>query len=541
MALRLPIFLQHHAAAALLLGALFALDLACLPRLSPTYDEPGHFQYGYNLLHGYTERFDDSKMPASAANALPLALAERLPPNALRRALASLEAARLPTVVAALLLALLAYRWAGELYGGGAALLALFLCACDPNLIAHSQLATTDVYAALGVTATCYAFWRLDRRRTRGAAVVAALALALAQLTKYTCIFLFPLVAALAAVAYGGAVLAALRARDRPRLGRQLRAALGVAALCVLATLAVVNAGFLGDRTGTPLGRYELRSDVFQRLQGIPGLASLPVPLPYPYLQGLDLVRYRERVNKGFGKIYLFGRLREREGFKAYYLYAYLFKAPLAAQLLLLLAAAAYALRRRSFRFRRDELYLLLPALAFWIYFDLLYRAQIGIRYMLVAFPLMHVFTASLLARRVEWPRYRLARPAIAAIVSIVAAVLIALSVLAAFPRYLSYFNELVERGRAYEILADSNLDWGQNRGALARYLARHPGAIVDPPRPVAGTLVVDANFLTGVKRPNRYRWLRDNFEPVGAVADSYLIYRISPADLARVAALPRS
>jgi len=530
---------RRLAAAALVaavVAALLALDLACLPHLSLTYDEPGHFQYGFNLLHGYAYRFDDSKMPVSAANALPLLVAERLPPNALRRALASPAAARVPTVVAGVLLALLAYRWAGALYGGGAALLALFLCAFDPNLIAHSQLVTTDLYAALGVALTFYAFWRLDRRRTRGAAIAAAFALGAAQLAKYSCIFLYPLLAAVALGAHGGAVVAALRAGDRRRLRRQLRVALGIAALCLAATILVLNVGFLFDRTMTPLGDYQFRSDVFQRVQALPAVGRIPVPVPYPYLQGLDLVRYRERVNKVFGRIYLGGQLREREGFKAYYLYAYLFKAPLAAQLLFLLALVAYALRRRRFPFRRDEIYLLAPALAFWLYFDLFYRAQIGIRYLLVAFPLMHVFTASLVARReadgVPDGRRRLATTALA----VGGAAAIAASVLAAFPRYLSYFNELVPRGHAYEILADSNLDWGQSKGDLARYLARHPAAIVDPPAPVAGTLVVDANLLTGVKRPNRYRWLREGFAPVGDVADSYLIYEVSPEELARIA-----
>jgi hypothetical protein len=541
--------LRGRVAAAVLLAVLFALDLACLPRLSLTYDEPGHLQYGINVLHGDSDRFDDSKMPVSALNALPAVAAERLREGPLRRALASPEAARLSTAIAGLLLALLVYRWAGELYGGAAALLALFLCALDPNLIAHSQLVTTDLYAALGVAATFYGFWRLDRRRTPGAAVFAALALALAQLAKYTCIFLYPLLAVAALAAYGGPVARALADRDRPRLRRQLRAALGVAALIATATLLVVNLGFLGNRTFTPFGRYEFRSELFRRMQSLPGLRALPVPLPYPYLQGIDLVRFRERGGKIFGRIYLCGQLRENEGFKAYYLYAYLFKTPLGGQLLFFLAAAAYALRRRSFRFRRDEIWMLAPALAFWIYFDLLYKAQIGIRYLLVAFPLMHVFTGSLLAAEPVAPEVAGIAPSVrrrpagaarrAAIAGIagISAFAIAASVLAAFPDgYISYFNELVpDRGRAYEILADSNLDWGQDEAVLVRYLAAHPEVSVNPPAPVPGRLVIGANFLTGVMRNGRYGWLRHNFEPVGAVTPSHLIFEIAPAELERL------
>ena len=538
----------NRVAAAAILLVLFTLDLICIPRLSLTYDEPAHLQYGANLLHGDSDRFDDSKMPVSAANALPGAIAERFPAGALHDALASNTAARLPTAIAGLLLAFLAYRWAGELYGGAAALLALFLCAADPNLIAHSQLATTDLYAALGVAAACYFSWRLARRRTWGAAVGAALALGAAQLAKYTCIFLYPLLGAVALAVWGGAVVRTLAARDRPRLRRQLRTAVGVAALVALAAVLGINVGFLGNRSFTPLGRYGFRSDLFRRLQSQPVLSRLPVPFPYPYLQGLDLVRFRERAGKGFGRIYLCGQLRDDEGFKAYYLYAYLFKEPLGAQLLALLAAVAYALRRRRFRFRRDEIWLALPALAFWIYFDLLYKAQIGIRFLLVALPLMHVGTASLLAKRASddgeeavpavpaAPRRAGVPATTAAAIAGAAALAIAASVALGFrDGYISYFNELVpDRAWAYEVLADSNLAWGQDAAVLARYVAAHPGTIVDPPAPTAGRLVVEANFLTGVKRAARYGWLREGFAPAGAVTPSYLLFEISPEDLAR-------
>ncbi len=533
--------LANRLAAAAILALLFALDFACLPRLSLTYDEPGHLQYGSNVLHGDSERFDDSKMPVSAANALPGFVAEHLPAGALRRALASPTAARLPTALAGLLLAWLVYRWAGELYGGAAALLALFLCAFDPNLVAHSQLATTDTYAALGVAASCYAAWRLARRRTPRAAVAVALALGAAQLAKYTSIFLYPILGAVALAVWGGPFAHAVAARDRPRLRRQLRAALAVAALVAAAALLMINAGFLFDRTGTPLGRYDFRSELFERLQSHPLLARLPVPFPYPYLQGLDLVRFRERAGKVFGRIYLCGALRENEGFKAYYLYAYLFKTPLGAQLLALLAAVAYAVRRRRFRFRRDEIWLAVPALAFWIYFDLLYKAQIGIRHLLVALPLLYVATGSLLAEPSDatGEKGEKARPAphrATVAVAALAALAVAASVAAGFrDGYISYFNELVpDRSRAYEVLADSNLAWGQDAAFLARYLAEHPGTIVNPPAPVAGRVVVEANLLTGVKRGSRYGWLRDGFTPVGAVTPSYPIFEITEEELAR-------
>ncbi len=58
-------------------------------------------------------------------------------------------ATRAPNMLLAMLLAALVFRWTSDWFGGRAGLVALALLAFDPNVIAHAQLATTDV----GVTA----------------------------------------------------------------------------------------------------------------------------------------------------------------------------------------------------------------------------------------------------------------------------------------------------------------------------------------------------------------------------------------------------
>jgi hypothetical protein len=50
-------------------GAFLLLAIVGLRHLSLTFDEPHHWGYGQNVLEGNSDRFDDSKMPVSAANA----------------------------------------------------------------------------------------------------------------------------------------------------------------------------------------------------------------------------------------------------------------------------------------------------------------------------------------------------------------------------------------------------------------------------------------------------------------------------------------
>ena len=40
---------------------------------------------------------------------------------------------------------------------------------------------------------------------------------------------------------------------------------------------------------------------------------------------------------------------------------------------------------------------------------------------------------------------------------------------------------------------------------------------------------------LAGLRGPEVFRWLRENFEPVGHVAHTHLLFRITPEELRRV------
>jgi len=171
-------------------------------------------------------------------------------------------------------------------------------------------------------------------------------------------------------------------------------------------------------------------------------------------------------------------------------------------------------------RLRREEIFLLIPILVYWIYFNFFFNAQIGIRHVLPVFTLATIFCGRFLAA----PESKLGRYA--------AVILVAwagISALSYYPHFISYFNEFVpDRKLAYRHLADSNLDWRGNEWYLAEYVRRHPGVIVDPRKPQAGRIVVPVNALVGVNRsPGEYRWLREHFTPVDHIAYSFLVYDV--------------
>jgi hypothetical protein len=512
--------------AVLVIGVLvfmLANGLLSLRNKTLTYDEPSHLLYGANILKLDSNRFDDSKMPIAAWNALPGRIAELLPTGKLRSLLSDIQVARGMTLLASLGLALVVFTWARALSGFVPALLSLVLYALDPNIIAHSQLITTDLYAAATITLALYSLWRFNQTRDWRHALLSALALGVSQIAKYTAAFLVPIFPALLLLSDGPRLLGLLRTRAWSSIGRYLVRGMEFTAAYVFIGLLVVNIGFEFNRTFTPLRDYQFKSDLFISLQrSMASIGETPVPVPYPYLQGLDWVEFKERTGSGYGRIYLLGELRKGQGFPGYYFVAFLYKEPLAFQLLVLAALGAFVWNRRQYRFLRNELFLLAPVAFFTVYFNFFFRAQIGFRFFLVILPLLQIFSASLLS---GWPAVSpWRRPAVAGILAGVA-----VSVLSYYPFYLNYFNELVwDRRQAYKILADSNLDFGQSKLYLQRYVTSHPEAHVEPDSPVAGTVVVSVNTLVGVQGdPNRYHWLRAHFEPVDTIAYSYLVYQV--------------
>lgn len=505
----------------LLLAIHFALCATSIRHKSLTHDEPAHFEYGLKLLTGDSTRFDDSKMPISALNAL--AVAHELDADApsLGVTFEGTQRARLVTALFSVLLGLLVFHWARLLYGSLPALLSLLVYVFEPNILAHGALITTDLFSALVTTLTLYCFWRFTKEGAWKWGIGAAVFAGLAQITKYTCILLYPILLLILLVQRRHEIGRILRSKDWQAFRQATKRFLLVAGLFVLVSLAVINVGFLFNRTFTPLRDYRFRSELFQSLQKLPVLSSLPLPLPYPYLEGLDWVRDIERRGGTSGNLYLLGERRQNKGFPSYYLVAFLFKVPLGLQVLFALAVVRCLRRPSGSAFASSEVFLLVPFLAYFIYFSLFYRTQVGLRHLLIVFPLFLTFAGSLIRDWETWPKN--ARFGVAAL-----ALCQILSVLSYHPHYIPYFNELVwNRNLSYKILADSNLDWGQDQFLLQDFLAANPGVINEPEKPVAERIVLRANLLTGVFDPDRYAWLRDNFEPVGNLGYSYLLFDI--------------
>jgi hypothetical protein len=433
------------------------------------------------------------------------------------------------TTLFSMLVAFMVFYWSRELYGFIPALFSLGLYILDPNIIAHSQLVTTDIYVTGMILFSTYWLWKFANHRSWQNGLLCALMLGVAQLAKYTAVTLYPLFL-IALIVYDLPTTRKAFEKDGWRaianvVSRYFRYALVAAVMSVL----MINVGFLFNRTFTPLRDYSFRSDLFKSVQS---KVSFVVPVPYPYLEGLDWITQREHDNEGFGRIYMLGQTRLGQGFPGYYFVASLLKLPIATQIILIAAFIVYFRdEERRKHFLQDECIILLPVLFYTINFNFFYRAQIGIRHYLIVFPLLYVFAGSLFK---NWNLFeRKQKLAIAAL-----GLYLLVSVLSYYPYYISYFNEIVwDRKMAYKFLADSNIDWGQDRFILLKYRQEHPEVSRAPEKPAPITKTTRyflyVNYLVGITRdPDTYRWLRENFEPIDTIAPSYLLFEITPEQM---------
>lgn len=457
-----------------------------------------------------------------------------------------------------LLGAYLLFRWARDLFGRPAGLLASALWCLGPNILAHAHLATPDVPATVAGLGACYAFWCYLKSPSWSFAASVGILLGLAQATKFTWLVLY-------AVWPFQALLYWIFRPDSAYRQAGLRTVAGQGCAIVAMSLLTINVTYGFDQTFVPLGRYDFVSrsilgegDAGIDWRGEP-LGALPVPLPAEYLRGIDVQRAEF---EGRYKSYLRGEWRH-VGWWYYYAYATAVKVPL-GYLALVLLGVILTLAGHRFADRVDEVILWAPAVGIFVLVSVHTGINHHLRYVLPAFPFAMIATgkvARLLHR--GRPSSWLAIGGLLAWGG--------LSAVSIHPHYLSYFNEAAGGPRrGHDHLVDSNIDWGQDVLFLRRWLDEHPEARplhlafyhrIDPclfgleytlPQmegeggPTPGYYAISVNLLRGGLgmtdgkggiapiTPHQFDYFR-RLRPIARAGYSIYIYQIRPEDIATV------
>jgi len=441
--------------------------------------------------------------------------------------------ARWPVLMLALLLGALIFRWAGERFGARAAVIALVLFAFDPNLLAHSVVTTTDIGVTFFILFAVYSFDRWARRPSRKWLVISGLAFGLAMAAKFSAAVLLPALLALA-------IVAGWRAR---RMKQALVALLAIFALGAIVVWAA----------------YRFEVGPWKPL-------SINVPAP-TFWNGLLRVKEREEEGR---VAFLLGQISPR-GWWYYFPVAFAVKTPLPTLILLGGAIAGwivsvYRLGKQGNSGKLGKVWsalvlMLLPVLYFGISMQTL--LNIGYRHLLPILPFLFIWISALRLPVSDFRPPTFLRHLVTS--SAGACLLIfawyALGAAAVFPYHLAYFNEIAGGpDNGYKILADSNLDWGQDikrlkawldaRGISEAHLALFTGSRPErygiqvrqlpgpysPPdafgfrrfAPAPGMYVISASNWQGLRldNPDTYDWFRRQ-QPVARIGHSLFVYDV--------------
>ncbi len=596
----LRVLMSSHTVAIVLLGIHAGLLLVSIPRNFVTIDEAGHIVAGLSYVK--TRKFTVYRVNPPLPKVLavlpilpmdPKVNFDKLEDDPRHRPEYTLGPAFVPAnpsrffhmicraramgILWSILAGTIIYFWTIELYGGVGGCVSLALWCVEPYVLGHGGLVTSDVAAAAAGLAASFAFWRFlrspnsRRASSRHRAIVAGSLLGLAALTKFTLLSLILILPILGALDRwlewrGGATTM----RHRSDTANLL--------LVILVSLLVINLGYLFQGSFRPLQDYPFISKalagdnvaqsptngVGNRFRGTP-LGMIRVPLPEDVLRGIDIQRFDFESR---WRSYLRGEWRQ-QGWWYYYLYAMGVKLPLGSIGLVIWGSALVIIACNDRSRIRDEVMLLLTALALLIVIS----SQTGFshhsRYAIVVLPYLFII-AGKTGRFFEGPGWHFTRLAAWGLLLWSTA-----SSLWVYPHSLSYFNELAggpERGHNH--LLDSNIDWGQDLLNLKHWLDRHPkvkslklayfGAVdprliglsfeIPPPGPeVAGLMdrqaigplpgdyAISVNFLRGFKyfiyngqggshqvAPNEFAYFQA-FQPVDRAGHSIYIYHITP------------
>ena len=367
---------------------------------------------------------------------------------------------RLAAGVFAVGLSVMVFLMGSKLFGESAGLLALLLVVFEPNVLANSDLVTTDMGVACFFLATIYCFYRYARQPSVIRLLLTGLAAGLTLSAKHSGILLAPMLLGLTLVE-----IACAERGWHKRMAGILSG--GFAAIVVLAV--VVLWAFYGFRyAARPAGLLmnPTLSEYAAPLTGMNGWVIGHVAnwrlLPESYLMGMTDIHYAAQQYP----IFLLGH-DYAHGVWWYFPVALSIKTTLG--LIGLEVLAGIALIGRQLRHGRELAYLVVPG-AIYLGVAILSGMNIGTRHVLFLYPLAALLAAAGVTALAQHSRRWLW----------IGGGLVAfhvISAMAIFPAEMAYGNEAWGgTANTHKYLSDSSVDWAQQLPHIKQWVDAHPG-----------------------------------------------------------------
>ncbi len=326
--------------------------------------------------------------------------------------------------------------------------------------------------------------------------LLATLALAGAQIAKFSAVLLYPfffgilLIAVIAGKSTPNIPFLLTKKIRRPVIARFYGYLTSFVVMCVGSLLLVWAFYALHTLNFPPDKQIELikvsmgheRAALVREL--LTSMTQVPFLQPLAqYLLGVAMVFTRVA---GGNTTFFLGEVTN-QSFKWYFPVSYLIKEPLPLILMVILAAATAIRSTLAVKFRdywrrfqtavqgRVFELIMLAFIFFYGGISIMGNLNLGIRHLFPILPLISIL-ASISAIKFFSGFRGAAGKKFAPVIFALLLAWYGLGTLATFPNYVSYFNEIVGGGKnGYRYMTDSNVDWGQDLKRFAIWLKTHP------------------------------------------------------------------
>ncbi len=487
---------------------------------------------------------------------------------------------RIPIILIGILLGFYIFRFAKELWGDLAGIIALIFYSFSPTFLAHTRLVTTDVAASAAFFISFYYLYKWLKASTRRNLLILGIVFGLSLLTKFSTVLLIPI--------FGFIVLFWVLLQERGKKLWALKKYLGGFILVLIIAFLIIGAVYAFHIWNYPAEKQAIDTAFILSTFGFKPLVNLTVWISsQPILRAwghyfLGFLMTFQRSSGGNTTYYL-GEV-SADGSRSYFPIVYLIKEPLAYILLiffaLFLCIKHYRERTKKHWFsdfaellknNLAESGRLFTVIVYWT-FSIHSNLNIGVRHILPTLPFIYALTARQISFWIKggiterisnykgfwqilglyWRRVK--KGFIVAILFIWAII----SVVSVQPSFLAYFNGIAGGPNGgYKFVVDSNLDWGQDILRLAQFIEKNnikeikmdyfSGAPVEyyiktvkiesfnREIPQKGWLAVSATILMGACKDNKipctyneraYTWL-DQYKPIAKIGYSIFVYDI--------------
>ena len=385
--------------------------------------------------------------------------------------------ARIPIVLTGVFLGFLIYLWSSKLYGFESGAFALFLYAFSPSVLGLTRLVTMDMGACCFIFLAVFCFYLYCRNPSLRNLIFSGIAFGLAQLSKYTSIYLYPLFFVFILVIW------LFRKKDfmeEYKVGKNIKKFIVNVLFVFLIGNFVVFAGYFFEIKPLLLNDVDVEEKITYFDSAITKVFgndsewlkdkfnnfALHQPIPFStYIMGFLGASNQTFVEHKFNPI-LFGQ-RSDGGWWYYYFGVFLLKTSLSVLIILIISVLYGRFLKRE---KTSELFLAIPVVMFMVFttFSVL---QLGLRYILPIYPFLFVYISKVANINVTGKKWFTQRKLVYILVLILGFYHL-YSSLRVFPHYLSFFNALAGGpNNGYKYLTRVNASLGQNLKGLADFL----------------------------------------------------------------------